>query len=297
MSRINAALARLPAFSVAAILVGASATIGGVYGFRLGTTYSPIIGYVFAAASVAGAFAGSLAVANGLSAVRSREMGRAVACFALALVCVTYNSVAALSLSATVRGDLAASRAQVAERQDLARSARQRALAELEALPRNGKHAQRRRQLQAEIAAHDKTLAAQTVAVGSADPAAAAIGLYLKAATGNDFSASSIGVWLSLLPVAFLELGSSLALVALRRPTRANTVREHVAQPLNTGERQLVDALKQDGGTVATSQRRLAERLGISAAHVNKLLAGLKARGVVDLEADKAGTRAKLRAV
>jgi hypothetical protein len=75
--------------------------------------------------------------------------------------------------------------------------------------------AQRRVELEASIARLSAEIRPGQHAVGHADPLASSLSAYL-AATGRTVLPDTIAPWLALIPVLFLEIGSSLALVVVR---------------------------------------------------------------------------------
>lgn len=116
------------------LLVGASATLGSYFGYLVGSQQHVLIGLVFAAAALGGEIIKPYAVSEIVNALAQWNVIRALACLLLASVCIIYSFTAELSLAATTRGDLAASREAVADAARDARSDRQRAEAELATL-------------------------------------------------------------------------------------------------------------------------------------------------------------------
>ena len=115
----------------ASLFTLASIAVGGTFGFVIGSHYHPMFGVVLAAAAVAGELAKPLAVHAVFVALGRLDIGKAIACAALALVCIIYSLCADLGLSATMRGDAAAERANQGQAATDARARRQRALDEL----------------------------------------------------------------------------------------------------------------------------------------------------------------------
>ena len=116
------------------LLVGASATLGSYFGYLVGSQQHVLIGLVFAAAALGGEIIKPYAVSEIVNALAQWNVIRALACLLLASVCIIYSFTAELSLAATTRGDLAASREAVADAARDARSDRQRAETELATL-------------------------------------------------------------------------------------------------------------------------------------------------------------------
>lgn len=118
----------------AILLVSASAALGAYYGLQVGSHIHVALGVVFAGAALGGEMLKPFAVAQALSAMRSREWLQGLSCAALALVCVAYSFAAELSLAAGARGDLAAQRAATADAREATKARRDRAVSELATL-------------------------------------------------------------------------------------------------------------------------------------------------------------------
>lgn len=118
----------------ALLLVGASAALGSYFGYVIGSQTHALLGLVFAGAALGGEIVKPYAVSEVVSALSRFNIVRAVACLALAAVCIVYSLCADLSLAAGTRGDLAATRQAVADVARDARSDRQRAETELASL-------------------------------------------------------------------------------------------------------------------------------------------------------------------
>lgn len=126
---------RLIALVAAWLLIGASAAIGVTFGFNLGSQYHVALGVVFALASLGGEILKPFAVLGCIQAFRRVNLTQFATCTVLGLVCITYSLAADLSISATVRGDLAAERGSKIERMETLKASRSRALSALESLP------------------------------------------------------------------------------------------------------------------------------------------------------------------
>lgn len=116
------------------LIISASACLGGYYGFTVGSHVHVALGVVFAGAALGGEALKPFAVAQALSAFRSREWLQGFACAALALVCIVYSSASELSLAAGARGDIAAQRAAAADTREAIDARRARALDELKSI-------------------------------------------------------------------------------------------------------------------------------------------------------------------
>ena len=117
------------------LLVGASAALGSYFGYVVGSQQHVLLGLVFAGAALGGEIVKPYAVNEIVSALSRWHVIRALACFMLASVCVVYSFTAELSLAATTRGDLAASREAAVDAIRDARADRARAETELGSLP------------------------------------------------------------------------------------------------------------------------------------------------------------------
>lgn len=250
---------RLGIFGAAA-LISASAALGAGYGWALGAQTHAALGVVLAGAALGGEALKPFAVAQALSAARSREWLHGLACAALGLVCVAYSFAAQLSLASAARGDLAAQRAATIDARAAAKASRERAVRELATLAparspetlrpliaalkqtkgadgclsrsklsaarqacaeaanlesEAARHAQRAA-LELKISGADAALRSpDSNQVGASDPLASAVAVYASAA-GFNLRADTLNLWLSLVPVLFLEIGSALSLVVLR---------------------------------------------------------------------------------
>lgn len=116
-------------------LIASSAAIGVTFGFHLGSQYHAGLACVFALAALGGEILKPFAVLGVVQAVRRVNLTQCAACLVLALVCIIYSLAADLSISSTIRGDLAAQRGAKAEARKTAQESHTRALAELRGLP------------------------------------------------------------------------------------------------------------------------------------------------------------------
>lgn len=260
---INGRATRCLGFAFAFLLISSSATLGAYFGFVLGSHQHVALGVIYAAAALGGEGLKPIAVAAAFEALRAREFLRAIACAALALVCIVYSLAAELSLAAGARGDMASARQLSADTIQGLRERRTRASAELSNLtparspaeleplisklkaspaangctgqpdtPAGRKacgealllqseaaRAVRRAELAATITEADKAISDRgefsTTSTGAADPLASALSAYASA-LGRPVTADTIAPWLALIPVLFLELGSTLSLIVAR---------------------------------------------------------------------------------
>lgn len=116
------------------LLISASATLSAYYGFTVGAHVHVALGVVFAGAALGGECLKPFAVAQSLSAIRSREWLQGITCALLAAVCVAYSFASELSLAAGARGDLAAARGAAADNRQAIKDRRERAKAELKSI-------------------------------------------------------------------------------------------------------------------------------------------------------------------
>lgn len=126
--------ARRIAFCGAFLMISASSALGAYFGFTVGAHQHVALGVIFGAAALGGELLKPVAVAGAIDAFRAREFLRGLTCLLLAAVCVIYSLAAELSLAAGSRGDLAATRNEVAEAGRVAAARRTRAEAELQEL-------------------------------------------------------------------------------------------------------------------------------------------------------------------
>lgn len=150
----------------------------------------------------------------------------------------------------------------------------------------------------------------QTIAPTVADPGSVALAGYLTA-LGFKPDADKVGLWLLLIPVLALEIGSALAKLLVQAfspsPSIVNTngvptMVLGVDQPANTGieparakvKAAIVDHLKANGGQVAAGERGLAKLIGSSRGTMKRALQGLILAGVVAAEASRNGTVLRL---
>lgn len=256
LSPHNSSAMRTVATVGAMLLVGASAALGSYYGYLVGSHQHVLVGIVFAGAALGGELLKPYAVDAAIEAASRFRFVRALACAALAAVCITYSLAAELSLAAGSRGDLAASRAAAVATAEGMAAERHRAETELSALP-SSRPVQ---QLDAEIdgllltpgakgcakidGPISREVCSKVAALRSERGMAvrrAELEATLKSAVqtspqmhvhdadplagavatyakvvGWSFTAEDALPWLALVPVLFLELGSALALVVVR---------------------------------------------------------------------------------
>jgi hypothetical protein len=186
--------------------------------------------------------------------------------------------------------------------------------------------AKRRAELEARI---DKAQAEleRLAAPKQANSDAAALAGYL-AALGLDIQTDAINRLLVLLAVLVVECGGGLALavgmaLGQGRAGRSNDTQgtQQVTQgtpgvpsgvPLpqqlsqlpafptvprrftDTVEAALVRVLREQGGKIVTGQRTLGRTLGVSATHINRVLAKLSRAGIISLDATRRGSIVRL---
>jgi len=249
----NFSLSRATALFAASLLIIASASLGGFYGYTAGNRVHFALGIVLAAAAVAGEILKPISVAAAFDAFARNAYGRMSAAIALATVCLLYSAAAELNFAATIRGDQTAERAALAGADG---GARKRVEAELQSLAPSRPTAelepliaaQRALTRGADCSRWSSSSAARTACselaqlsselgrtkhreyrekalrdsldragapIGAADPLAAAIANYANA-VGRKWAAEAVSPWLALIPVAFLEIASALALIVAR---------------------------------------------------------------------------------
>jgi hypothetical protein len=232
----------------AGLLIAASAALGTYFGYLTGSHFDWRLGVVFAGAALGGEIVKPFAMRAAFDALGRLNLLRAAACLSVALVCVGYSLASELALSATGRGDMVAERKSQSDGAGDARANRarwvaelgklkeSRPLSELEPLVASARptcriyvtaerretvcakdpkllseygRAKRKAELEAKIDSTkqgtDKT----------ADPLAAASAFYLGAA-GYRFSSDELSIWLYLVPVLFLEIGSAFSVIVVR---------------------------------------------------------------------------------
>lgn len=236
------------ALASACSLVIASAGFGAIFAWKIGSQHSLPLAVLTVLFAVALEGIKPIAVCGVCSPA---SLGNFIASLLVASVAIAYSLASELSLVAMSRGDLTASREQVADarRDDQERRTRAKAeltsllpsrpVAELEALLKasskercaieNGTgrwvcpskagiqaelgRAKRRQELERILA---EPIGENLGTVANADPGALALSTYL-AALGITVSVGAVGQWLLLIPVLALELGSALALVLVPR--------------------------------------------------------------------------------
>lgn len=332
MSLNNINLLRVLATSGAIGLVVASAGFGSVYAWNVGAQHSIALAGLSVLMALALEGIKPLAVSSALAAwKRAGERPLALGLTLLAGISVAYSLTAEVSLVSQTKGD------QIAERQALATDAgnaardRSRIEAELQTIGYQrpsraiqaeldgGVRKSRIAPLKAEkaLAERREALEAQLTGVPSlankeADPASKAMSVYL-AALGFAPVPDKVAVWLILIPVLALEIGSALAHVLVQAfpATRGiPTVKEdglqttpaRVVQSENTGVEParakvtaaIVDHLKANGGQVEGGERGLAKLIGSSRGTMKRALNGLVLAGIVSLEASRNGSILRL---
>lgn len=253
----------------ALLLIGASATIGTLYAYKLGQAYGTGVALAFAAMALGGELLKPIAVERAFDA-GWRSPLRMLSCALLAVVAIAYSLAGELAFSAGSRGDAVAQREAGTDAKTTARAAAKRAgdelarlkparpVAELEALVAGAKQvcrvevdqsgrrtvcskppalvaelgrAKRRAELEAQVlTAEGRQVSAPTV--GEADPLSASVVHYLEA-MGITATVADVATWLHLLPVLLLEVGSAFGLLVARndgkRPTIAQVAGTTVA--------------------------------------------------------------------
>lgn len=167
--------------------------------------------------------------------------------------------------------------------------------------------AQRRVHLQEIISSHIKAPGVNQV-VETADPGSTALATYLGA-FGIVVSVEVVSQWLSLVQVLALEIGSALAVVLIHSldggSTRIPTVQpaEKPGIPTDLKGRatvrdktanDIVNQLKNQGGFICHSERRLAEIVGADRSTVRRAIHSLASRGVVAMDVSHNGTVLRL---
>jgi hypothetical protein len=228
------------AITSATLFIGASTAIGAVFGYQLGAKYGPEFGFILATAAIAGELSKPIAVHATFTALSRWHIGKALACAVLALVCITYSLAAELGLSATMRGDAAASRANQGIAAQDARAKRDRAIAELgQVAPARSAGelapalSAKTASLRGEPCGPDASKPARAIcgdlatleaeaarsvrrdklqAIVQADPLASTVAA-LAGMLGRPMSVEAVAPWLALLLPVLIEIGSSLGLV------------------------------------------------------------------------------------
>jgi hypothetical protein len=235
----------------AGLLVAASAALGTYFGYLSGSHFDWRLGVVFAGAALGGEIVKPFAVRAAIDALGRFNLVRFVACALVAVVCIGYSLASELALSAMGRGDMVAMRKASSDTAGNARGDRARHVAELATLKaarpvseleplvasarptcriivtaekretvcaKDPKllseygRAKRRAELEGKIAVIDGKGVGTTKA---ADPLATATAFYLGAA-GYRFDAADVSIWLYLVPVLFLEIGSAFSMIVVR---------------------------------------------------------------------------------
>jgi hypothetical protein len=269
-----------------------------------------------------------LAISAGLSIWHSR-CGASALLLTLGGISVAYSLTAELSLISMSKGDLVAERQAAATDASNAASSRRRIETELQTIGYQrpvkaiqaeldgGVRKSRIAPLKAELALAQRreSLEAQlttapSIAAKVADPGSTAIAGYLSA-LGFKANAETVGLWLLLIPVLALEIGSALAKVLVEafpathskvKDNGLQTIPSPVVQPVNIEVEParakvtaaIVDHLKANGGEVAGGERGLAKLIGSSRGTMKRALQGLVLAGIVAAEASRNGTIIRL---
>lgn len=163
--------------------------------------------------------------------------------------------------------------------------------------------AQRRAELEAILVAPVKPAASS---VKDADPLASSLVVY-AAATGLIWDAEQVSRFTALILPVVLALGSScsLVLVGVFRPVPRQQRRassevsggtDGTLHGTPAAQGKVIDLLKAQGGQLASGQRALADRLGMSLTHLNRTLGELAEAGAVMVETRNTGTVLRLAA-
>ncbi len=115
-------------------LVLASAGFGAVYAYRVGIEHSPLLAALSVLMALALEGVKPIAVSGAIAAYASWQVGRGVGLTVLGLVCITYSLTSELSLMATSRGDLVASRQASVDHATEVTDRRERLIRELDSL-------------------------------------------------------------------------------------------------------------------------------------------------------------------
>lgn len=354
MTLNNTDLIRVVAVIGASGLVLASAGFGAFYAYTVGIQHGIILAGLSILMALALEAIKPLAISAGISLMGERRLPAALL-LSLGGISVAYSLTAELSLVSMSKGDLVAERQSVADAAKDARAERKRIELELTAIgvvrPSaaikaeldgllltpgadgcaviNGKvtrevcpkvsdlraekaRAERRESLERQLGG------VQTIAPKVADPGSTALTAYLTA-MGFNPDVEKVGLWLLLVPVLALEIGSALAKVlvdtfprtvkAVTAPALAQGVdqpaipdvgpaRERVktasASRKQRARSAIVDHLKANGGRAKGGERGLAKLIGSSRGTMKRALNGLVLAGVVSLEASRSGTILRL---
>lgn len=320
---------RVVAFTSACGLVVASAGFGSVFAYKVGIEHSILLAGLSILMALALEGIKPLAISAAFSSFASiTTIPRGLCLALLGLVAVAYSLTSELSLVSMSRGDLAAERSSVADRQEeLRQLAPSRPSAEVQAaisglkldrlysrskdctepqgdqsralcqqlatLEAEKARAERRSQLEGQTKGH---------VVQGADPGSTALATYLLA-LGLVVAPEVIAQWLNLVPVLALEIGSALAAILVQavggsppvvQAEKPGEPKARKPKAKTSVEAQLVDHLKQNTGAKVT-ERGLAALLGsVSRSTVRRSIHSLAAAGVIALEASKQGTIIRL---
>lgn len=328
MSTNTTDLPRVLATSGAFGLVLASAGFGAFYAYTVGIQHGIILAGLSVLMALALEAIKPLAISAGLSMWRSR-CGASTLLLTLGGISVAYSLTAELSLISMSKGDLVAERQAVATDARNAASSRRRIETELQTIGYQrpakaiqaeldgGVRKNRIAPLKAELALAERREALEaelkaspSIATKVADPGSTAIAGYLSA-LGFKANAETVGLWLLLIPVLALEIGSALAKVLVEAfPAKTQKVKDNgmqtmvpaVVQPVNTEVEParakvtvaIVDHLKANGGQVVGGERGLAKLIGSNRTTMKRALQGLVLAGIVAAEATRNGTVLRL---
>jgi hypothetical protein len=222
LGRTGSWLAFTAAGIAACVLIFSAGAQNVAHGWALGAATSEFRALVLAAVS---AGASALGPCAWLAVYRGRGFGLRATALVLAVGCLFYAGICSLGFIHSSRDKAAADIAVTADAYGDRRAVAAAARAELATLAtvKTPSRAviERRREL-AKLLAPTAPIETRTAAPRQADPQAAAVAFYLRAA-GWQATDDAVGVWLSLGMVAFLELAAALSLTvaaALRPVSR-----------------------------------------------------------------------------
>lgn len=321
-------LPRVLATSGAIGLVLASAGFGAFYAYTVGIQHGIVLAGLSVLMALALEAVKPLAIAAGIRAWGNSGVAASLL-LSLGIISVAYSLTAELSLISMSKGDLVAERQAVATDAGNAARDRTRIEAELTAIGitrpsaaiqaelDGGVRRSRVAPLKVELATAQRREALEAkltnnpgIAGKVADPGSAAIAGYLSA-LGFKATAETVALWLLLIPVLALEIGSALAKVLVEAFPRTHgqvnaislpVVAQQVVQAENAGDvavrervkAAVVDHLKSNGGKATGGERGLAKLIGSSRGTMKRALQGLVIAGVVSLEATRNGTILRL---
>ncbi len=318
---------RVVALCCSSGLVIASAGLGAVYAYTVGSEHGIALAGLTVLMAVALEGSKPLAIAATFTSFRKFKIAQGIALALLGAVAVAYSLTAELSLISMSRGDLVAERASQADlRSELKSMAPARPAAEVQAeiaaidvLPGilvdgvpcggtlNGKVTREWCPKRAELLAEKARAERKAVIEGklsdshqvqTADPGSTALATYLSA-LGILVPVPVIGQWLNLVPVLALEIGSALAAVLVQAVSGPGVVQaqkpKKTAPSVRTAtEAKVLKELKKRKELPA-SERGLAALIGgVSRSTARRAIHSLVAAGVVAMEASRNGTILRL---